>query len=92
MLEPGSTRISTVYCFGSESFALADLRSGRRHREATKMKITPMIALGTPTAVIVHMPMRGIVGSVRCDSIIRPRTTRFVLVPISVQVPPSTAA
>ncbi len=56
------------------------------------MNSTPMIAAGRPIGLIVHMPIVGMFGLVFCAWIIRPCTTRFVLVPISVHVPPSTAA
>ena len=44
------------------------------------------MATGTPTGVMVNMPITGIEGSVLCASTSKACTTRFVLVPISVQI------
>ena len=62
------------------------MRSGSSQRLLSRMKARPASAIGTPTAAMLNMPRP------TPRSISRPLTTRFVLVPISVQTPPRMAA
>ena len=85
----GATCISTVYSRGSVAVDKAAARSGNSQRAAKIRNVPPISAAGTPTQETSNMPKppeSGIsVSSMPC-------TTRLVLVPINVQVPPRIAA
>ena len=85
---PGSTIISTVYSRGSSVGLMGGCRTGRILFPTSMMYPMPTIAQGKPTQVISN----NCIGSRLGCANKRPFTTRLVLVPISVHVPPRMAA
>ena len=83
----GSTSISTTYSRMFSTCSVSGLRSGSRKRVAITMVAMPTIATGRPMAAKPNRPKPLPVASINM-----PLTTRLVLVPISVQVPPRMAA
>ena len=81
-----------MYSRASAADDRADCRFGSSFADVAIRNSMPANATGTPTGVIVNMPITGIDGSVFWASIISPCSTRLVLVPMSVHTPPSTAA
>src|SRR5690606_17910035 len=84
---PAATVISTVYSRASATFCATGRRSGTSHLAKITTNATPTTVTASPTGVITNRPSPEPVCSRS-----RPLTTRFVLVPMSVTVPPSTAA
>ena len=84
-----TARESSIWPLASSSEApppsLAFLPPGSKNGDATRMYAIPDMATGTPYMESVNMPMGSTSGY---RSRIIPSTTRFVLVPISVHVPP----
>ena len=86
---PGITSISTAYSRGLSAARLAAstfLPVGSRCRPTNSMNSSPAAATANPAGAISNSPMPGMPRSIS-----RPLTTRLVLVPISVQVPPRIA-
>ena len=89
---PASTAISTVYWRDCSASEPPGRRLGSRRDDTAMTNSVPMMASGTPTGLSVNIEKTGTVGSVLRASISNPWTSRLVLVPMRVQVPPSTAA